>query len=154
MSYTNDKKTVKTLYDAGWKISYFISADFSMLIYGCGVSQYPQFLGKDLDIYQVLPRPYLWSFECGPGDKLIIKKWVLDLASREETFFWECIESRIASDDSEKLKVSQYWTTLKKKTREGKKNYHQHAKLGKLYLSLWVSLVVDFTVITPKILTM
>ena len=49
-----------------------------MIGYGCGVSQYLQFFVKDLDMYQVLPCPYLWSFDGGPGDKLI-KKWVLDL---------------------------------------------------------------------------
>ena len=40
-----------------------------MLGYGCGVSQYPQFYAKYLDLYQVLPRPYLWSFDSGPGEK-------------------------------------------------------------------------------------
>ena len=44
-----------------------------MIGYGCGVSQYLQFFVKDLDMYQVLPRPYLWSFDGGPGDKLIKK---------------------------------------------------------------------------------
>ena len=104
------KKTVKTLHDTCWKKTYFISADVSMLGYGCCVSQYPQFFVKDLDIYQVLPRPYLGYFDGGPGDRLI-KKRVLDLESRAETFVWECIESRITSDDIKKGKISQYWTT-------------------------------------------
>ena len=38
---------------------------------GCGMPQYPQFLVKDLDMYQMLPRPYLRSFYGGPGDKSI-----------------------------------------------------------------------------------
>ena len=42
-----------------------------MIGYGCGVSQYPQFFVKDLDIYQVLPRPYVWSFDGFPGENLI-----------------------------------------------------------------------------------
>ena len=42
-----------------------------MLGYGCGVPQYPQCFVKDLDIYQVSPRPHLWSFDGFPGDKLI-----------------------------------------------------------------------------------
>ena len=46
LSYMNDKKTVKTLHDTGRNNSYFTSADVSMLGYGCGVSQYPQFLLK------------------------------------------------------------------------------------------------------------
>ena len=39
-----------------------------MLGYGCGVSQYPQFFVEDLDIYHMLPRPYLRSFDGGTGD--------------------------------------------------------------------------------------
>ena len=42
-----------------------------MLGYVCCVSQYPQFFVKDLDIYQVLPRPYLGSFDGALGDRLI-----------------------------------------------------------------------------------
>ena len=83
---------------------------------------------KDLDIYQVLPRPYLRSFDGFPGDKLIIKKWLLDLASQAETFFWERIESRIMSDDREK-NISQYCTTLKE-TREGKKILPSTCRIG------------------------
>ena len=70
-----------------------------MLGYGCGVSQYPQFFVEDLDMYHMLPRPYLWSFDGGPGDKLINKNWVLDLENQAETSVWECIESRIMSDN-------------------------------------------------------
>ena len=66
------------------------------------MSQYPQFYVKGLDMYQVLPRPYLWSFDGGPENKLNLFKWVLYLASQAETFVWESIESRIMSDDREK----------------------------------------------------
>ena len=55
---------------------YFTSADVSMLGYGCGVSQYTQFFVKDLDMYQVLPRPYLRSFDGFPVDNLILKMGV------------------------------------------------------------------------------
>ena len=44
-----------------------------MLGFVCGVSQYPHFFVTDLDIYHVLPRPYLWSFDDFPKDKLIVK---------------------------------------------------------------------------------
>ena len=71
LSYMNYKKTVKKLHDTGWENIYFTSADVYMLGYGCGVSQYPQFFVKDLDIYQMYQRPYLWSFDVFPGDKLI-----------------------------------------------------------------------------------
>ena len=64
--------------------SYFTSADVSMLGYVCGVSQYPQFYDKYLDIYQVLPRPYIGYFDGFPGHKLIKKMGVrLDKSSRK-----------------------------------------------------------------------
>ena len=67
------RETVKNLHDAGFKNSYFTSADMSMLDSRCGVSQYPQFYYKDLDMYQVLPHPYNGSFDVFPGEKLILK---------------------------------------------------------------------------------
>ena len=76
LNYINYKKTVKKLHDAGWKKSYFTSDDVSMLGYGCGVSQYPQFYVEYLDMYQMLPRPYLRSFDSGPGDNLVLKMGV------------------------------------------------------------------------------
>ena len=69
----NYKKTVRKFHDTGWKNSYHTSADVSMLGYGCGVSQYPQFFVEYLDMYQMLSRPYLRYFDGGPGDKLIKK---------------------------------------------------------------------------------
>ena len=105
----NYKKKVRKLHDTGLKNSYHTSSDVSMLGYGCGVSQYPQFFVEDLDMYQMLPRPYLRSFYGVTRDKLIKNKWVLDLASRAETFVWEYIESRIMSDDQGKKYISQYW---------------------------------------------
>ena len=55
---------------------YLTSADVSMLGYGCGVSQCPQFYAKYLDMYQVLPRPYIGYFDGFSGDKLIKKMGV------------------------------------------------------------------------------
>ena len=70
------KKTVKHyIILVGGEIS-LTSTDVSMLGYGFGVSQYPQFYVKALDMYQVLPRPYLGSFDGFPGNKLIKKEWV------------------------------------------------------------------------------
>ena len=103
----NYKKKVRKICDTGWKNSYHTSADVSMLGYGYGVSQYPQFFVKDLDMYQMLPHLYLRSFDGGTGDKLIKKNWVLDLENRAEIFVCECIESRIMSDDrGKKIKVN------------------------------------------------
>ena len=56
-----------------------------MFGYGCGVTQYPQFYGLNLDKYQVLPRPYFEYFEGGNVEKLI-KKLMLLLVDQAETF--------------------------------------------------------------------
>ena len=66
----NYKETVRKLHNTGWKKSYQTSADVSMLGYGCGVSMYPQLFVEDLYIYQMLPRPYLRSFDGCLGDKV------------------------------------------------------------------------------------
>ena len=71
LSYMSYQKIVRTLHDTGWKNSYLTSDDVSMLGYGCGVSQYPQFFFEDLFMYQMLPRPYLRYFDGGLGEKLI-----------------------------------------------------------------------------------
>ena len=47
-----------------------------MLGYVCGVSQYPQLFVEYVDIYQMLPHPYLRYSDGGPGDKLIKKMGV------------------------------------------------------------------------------
>ena len=67
----NYKITIRKLHDAGRKNIYFISADVSMLLYGYGVSHYPQFYDRALDMYQVLPHPYMGSFDGFPGDFFI-----------------------------------------------------------------------------------
>ena len=71
LSYMNYKKTVRKLHDTGWKNRYQTYADVSMLGYGCGVCQFTQFFVEYLYIYQMLPRPYLISFDGGPGEKSI-----------------------------------------------------------------------------------
>ena len=58
------------------------------------MSQYPQFNDQHLEMYQLLPRPYLGSFEGDNGEKMTKEKWVLD---------WTC--------EAEKLSV----TVLKEK---------------------------------------
>ena len=67
----NYKRTVWKLHDYVWKNSYFNSADVSMLGYGCGVSQYPQFYDKELDRYQVLPHPYRGYFAVFPVNNCV-----------------------------------------------------------------------------------
>ena len=85
-----------------------------MLGYGCGVSQYPQIYVKYLDMYQVLPRPYIGSFDGFPVDNLI-KKMGVRPGKSSRFFLWECIESRITIYETEKRIQSQYWKVLKEK---------------------------------------
>ena len=49
----NYNKTVNKLHVDGWGNSSFTSAYVYMLGYGCGVSQYPQFYDKYLDMHQM-----------------------------------------------------------------------------------------------------
>ena len=42
-----------------------------MLGCGCAVSQYIKIYDKDLDMYQVLPHPYIGYFGGFPGDNFI-----------------------------------------------------------------------------------
>ena len=104
----NYKERVRKLHNTGWKNSYHTSADVYMLGYGCGVTMYPQFFVEDLKIYQMLPRPYIRSFDGGPDDQVLKQKWVLDLANKAETFVLERIESRIMSYDPRGKHSTQY----------------------------------------------
>ena len=71
-----------------WKSQFFKSADVSMLVHGCDVSQYPQFYDKNKKIYQILPRPYVGSYSGEKGHKFWHKPWILALDKSVETFFW------------------------------------------------------------------
>ena len=99
LSFSNFKVTVRKLHDCGWKNSSHKSADVALLGYGCVVSKYPQFFEKDSKTFQMLPRPYIRSFDEQCYDKVLKQKWVLDMSNRAETFVLESIESRIMSDD-------------------------------------------------------
>ena len=57
-----------------------------MICYGFDVSQFPRFYDKDLDMYKVLPRPYIWSFDGFPGDKLL-KKICIRLGKSSRNIF-------------------------------------------------------------------
>ena len=132
----NDKQTVRKLHNTGWKNSYHTSADISMLGYGCGVYMYPQFFVEDLDIYQMLPYPYLRFFYGGPGDKGL-KKWVLDLENRAEKIVWECIESRIMSDDSMK-KYRSILVNFERKMVMAKEILPSTCRIGEKFLLHWL----------------
>ena len=59
-----------------WKNSYFTSVDIYMLGNECGMYQYQQFYDQHLEEYQLLPRPYLGSFEGGNRKKMTKKMYV------------------------------------------------------------------------------
>ena len=71
MNYINYKRTVLKLSDDFEENNIFISADVSILGYVCGVSQYPQYYDLELDMHQVLSRPYWGYFEGCTGEKFI-----------------------------------------------------------------------------------
>ena len=84
------QESVEKLHDAGWKYSYFTSADISMLGYGYGVSQYPQFFVEDLDMYQVLPRPTAYLLM----KMITISKnnWVIWITRKKWKITWYWLE--------------------------------------------------------------
>ena len=47
---------------------------------------------RSLNIYQMLPRPYMKYFDGGPADQVLKQKWVLNLANIAETYVLERIE--------------------------------------------------------------
>ena len=67
----NYKITVRKLHDAGWKISFFTYADVYMIVHVSVVSYCYKCYDQGLDKYQLLPRPYLGSFEGFTGEKFI-----------------------------------------------------------------------------------
>ena len=78
---------------------------------------------------------------------------MLYLANQAEKYVWECIESRIVSDDQGNIYMGQYWTTLEKKTGEGKRNTTINIKIGgNIFTSMAV--IGGKLVITQNILIM
>ena len=56
-----------------WLGKRFFTSDYvAMIGHGCDVFQYPQFYYQHLETYQLLPRPYLGSFE-GDNEEILIK---------------------------------------------------------------------------------
>ena len=67
------------------KDNYFISSDGSMLLHGCGVSNFHSFI-KETKIYQILPRPHVVSYEDRKGGQFLKEKWIVDLEKSVEIF--------------------------------------------------------------------
>ena len=55
----------------GWKYHYFKSVGVSMMVHGCGVTNFHHFYNKKLRIY-MLPCSYLGSYE-GEKENVLLK---------------------------------------------------------------------------------
>ena len=62
------------MHKIGWKDNYFKSTDISVLGNGCVVSKFPQFYDIIKNKYQILPHPYVGSYEGEKGDKFLKEK--------------------------------------------------------------------------------
>ena len=67
------KITLQNMHKLGWKAHLFKSADVSILVHGCGVSQYLQFHDTIKKIYKMLPRPYVGSYSGEKGQNILHK---------------------------------------------------------------------------------
>ena len=69
--------TVQTMQKLGWKSQYFKSADVSMLVHGCGVSQYSQFHNTNIKKFQMLSRSYMGSYSVEKGHQILQQPWII-----------------------------------------------------------------------------
>ena len=74
------------MHKLGRKAKSFKSYGVSMLVHGCGVSQYPHFYDRIKNKYKMLPRPYVGSFIGEKGHHFFQKPWMIALAKSVETF--------------------------------------------------------------------
>ena len=88
-----------------------------MLGCGCGVSQYPQFFDRELDKYQLLPRPYLVSFEGYPGENPWKKNGWQTWQAKHKYLFWNILKVEQQKDIG---------LNLKKILQQRKKKYHEN----------------------------
>ena len=65
------------MHKLGWKAQFFKSAGVSILVHGCGVSQYPQFYDRIKNILQMLPRPYVGSYSGEKSRQFFQELWIL-----------------------------------------------------------------------------
>ena len=100
-----------------------------MTFYGCGVYQYLQCYDKKLEKYQLLPHPYLRSFEVNNGEKVTKEKQVLNLSGEAGKKIWECIET---------MTKNKYWKTLEKFLRSEKEKIPPQCRIGKTFTSIAV----------------
>ena len=79
------RTTVQNIHKLGWKAQYFKSADISMLVHSCSVSQYPQFYDR-IKKYQMLQRPYVGSYAGEKDHQFLKNPWIIALEKLVETF--------------------------------------------------------------------
>ena len=60
------------------------------------------------------------------------------MTSQEETFVWECIESRIMSDDREKKRYKSILEKFEKKLEKAKEILPATCRIGETILLLWL----------------
>ena len=91
LSFSNYKVTVRKFHDYGWKNSSHKSADIAMLGYGYGVSMYPQFFDKDSKTFQMLPRPYIRSFDGQCSDQVLKKNACWTWQIEQKHLYWKVL---------------------------------------------------------------
>ena len=116
----NYRSTVRNMHKFGWKAQYFKSADVSMLVHGCGVSQYPQFYDTKTK-YQMLPRPYVGSYSGEKGHQILQQPRIIALAKSIETF----IEVSMIE-----MQTIKYWQNLGRRMEEEKLMIPKEYRIG------------------------
>ena len=62
-----------------------------IVLYGCGVSMYPQFFVEDLKTYQMLPRPYMRSSDGEPADQVFKKNGCWTWQIEQKHLYWKVL---------------------------------------------------------------
>ena len=74
------KKSPQKIHQIGLKANYFKYSDVSMLGHGYGVSQFPHLYDRIKNKYQILPCPYVGSYDGKKGNLFLREKCIVDLA--------------------------------------------------------------------------
>ena len=114
------KTTIQNMHKLGWKAKIFNSADVSMLVRGCGVSQYPQFYERIKNRYQILPRPYVGSYSGEKSRQFLHEPWTLALSKSVDIFM-------LSISDMPTIK---YWKNLESVMDKAKYNIPKKCRIG------------------------
>ena len=108
------------MHKLGRKAKSFKSYGVSMLVHGCGVSQYPQFYDTIKNIYIMLPRPYVGSYSGEKGHQFLQKPWILESRKSFEMFL-------VSISDMPTIK---YWKILGSIMDKAKENIPKQCRIG------------------------